>query len=211
MAGNIQINKFSGTLSSRDEILTKINSFVNQFAPIMKISISLPKNVESASADILYSKAAEYRAYLDNATTFLLLTLLLRLQIKNASMLAAKLYKEELQVVYKSAKPEILAARGYEEKEMLARAHMPEAIKSDKDFWEKSLSDVDDLADLVRLKMRSFKGGLDTILQQAGLLKISASLRGLVLSSEQLEVLNIIKQKQSQPTFTQPEGEVSLD
>ena len=210
MANLIQINKLSSSLYDFNAVIAKLDKFLNDFSPIMRINVKLPKNIDSLSADVLYAAAAEYRGYLDNATTFLLAILVVRLQIKNASRLASKLYSEELSIIYKSGKPEIKAARGYEEKEILARSYIDKKEIEAKEFWDRAYSDIEDFIGIIRLKMNSFKGALDTVLSQAGLLKISVQLKGLVLNPEQLEMLNALRQVHNKPTFSQSEGEIKL-
>lgn len=181
------------TESDLESVSQKLNTFVNHFKKIFSIKVILPKTISSLSPDILFANAAEIRGNLDTIINFLLVLSVFRLQVKIAQKNSEACYKEELTSIYKLAKADIVSARGYEEKELLARSYMTASLVQAFEFWNNTLSDVDDLVDLLKLKMAAFKGGLDTILNQSGLLNIAMKNKGLVLSSEQASMLEQLR------------------
>jgi len=166
--------------------------------------IELPNKVTDITPDLLFVKAADIRGHLDRVTTVLSGVLILRLQIKTAEDAAAVLYEDALKTVYAQGYDNIKKARGYEEKELLARSYIAQDIIDNKLFWKKTLSDVDDVAELIKLKMRSFKGGLDTILTQVALLKVSARFKNITLSEEQYAQIEALREQAILPSV---EGE----
>ncbi len=202
---NIQIYALDvESLSKFLEMRSKLQSFVSQFAPLFAVNVSLPKTVNSLSPETLYAHAAEFRGHLDTATAHLLAALVLQLQVKIATKLATKRYLEALTTAYKDNHPEITKARGYEEKELLARNYIDQDIVKQKEFWEDVHSDVVDLIGMIKVKMSAFKGGLDTILNQSGLLKIAAANKGLVLNEHQQKMLETLRNQSA------TEGETTL-
>lgn len=195
LENNIQLYRFNADSPIVfDEVRMVVDKYVNTFVPYMRARVLLPNKIVNESPQLLYMRAAENRSQLDGLTTYLSGLLVFRVQVKNASKVASKIYKDALTVIYKSGKSDVKAARGYEEKELLARTYIDNSILDQKLFWENTLSDIDDLIGLIKLKMNQFKGGLDTILKQIALLKISFQFKNLTMTSEQAAMLNSISE-----------------
>lgn len=200
----ITLSKYELMLNEHASVSAGVNSIVQQAVPMFKVHIALPDKVTDTTPQDLFSRAAVIRGYLDRLTTVLSGVLILRLQVKNASKLAQKQYKDRLGEVYNAGHESIKKARGFEEKELLARAHIEDTVKVNKDFWETTLSNLDDTVELMRLKMRQFRGGLDTILSQIALLKIQNQYKGITGGLDQFEALR------KNGTLPKEEGEVGF-
>lgn len=196
----MQLAKFTSNLREHKEAREVIDKILEQAVPYFKEVVLLPSKISNVTPDILFSSAAVIRAHLDRVATILTSIMALRVMVKKAKQFADLEYKESLTVVYSKGHEAITKARGFEEKELLARFHMSPDIKDNFEFWKNAISDIDDIIGLLKLKINTFQGELDTLLSQIALLKIAVQNRNLVLTADDLDKLEgLAKSKSTSP------------
>lgn len=183
-----------------------INAIISRVTPLFQVSVELPQKITDNTIPELFAKASLLRSNLDSLTNFLSGVLLVHLQVKKALVSATMLYKDSISEVVKAQYTDIKAAKGYEEREQLARSRMDKTVVANFDFWSETLSNLVDVIEIIRGKMSMFKGGLDTILSMIALLKIQASLRGLTLDAGTFDHIT----EKALSSSTQNEGTVQF-
>jgi hypothetical protein len=202
---DITLSNSKDLVKKHEYVTAALEGVINKAVLSFQVNIALPNKLDAQTPSELFSRAAEFRGHLDTITTVLSAIMVLNIQLKRAATLAARAYKDALTAVFRQNYADVNTARGFEEREMLAQAYMPDDVIKDHIFWKDTLTTVEDTIEVMKLKMRMFKGGLDTILTQTSLAKTNGQISGFTLGADQKAALDA-----SRAPVQAEEGEVSF-